>query len=534
MAEMDASNLLNYRLNRRRMLRGLGLAGLGLGSAGLVTSFIEACGNPTAPAGSGLTPKMGGTLIAGVTSFDATLTPDPLPSSPWIATFLVFEGLTRSMPDSYDVVPALAESWTPNQDTTQWTFHLRSGVQFHDGTPFTAQDAAYSFARILDPANGAYLFGQLSASLDPSGIKVQDDHTLVLNLKQPDVNIPFLLGTQGAQIVKNGTPPIKTAELAIGTGPFKMVSFTNGQSIKVVKSTTYWNKAEQPYLDSVEVEHFAEPATMLAALESGTIHLTAPIGPTSAASLNGHPNVKTLLHKNNQYYVFVMDPTQAPFTDTRVIQAFKLAVDRKKILQAVFNGNGTVTADVCEPPGSPWYPQGIGSGAQDITQAKQLLSAAGHPNGIDIELITAPQESSMVDIATAFASTMSDAGIRISVKTLSNTDYGAEVGSSTLFYEDWFWDEDPFRMMQYMYGPGNEPKYNSPDLNNLVNQALATQDASKRNQLISEAMKIGAQEASQIIPVIVDAWRGVASNVYGAEQDILNDMNLRRAWIDHS
>ncbi len=525
------------RVYTRRQALGAGVTAVGgiAVGGGLLSAFLTACANSSTQTSGSTVPKRGGILHLGVGSFDATEVPDPArggSETNMDYDYLVYDSLTLAQKKTLTLAPSLALTWESTPDVTQWTFHLRSGVKFHDGTPFTARDAAWSLTRMLDPKLGALHQSRLAPSLDPSGVQVIDDLTLVLKLKRPDADLPWVLGNPATQIVKNGTAPIVSAQQAIGTGPFKSVSYTAGQSFEVTRNDNYWGQV--PYLDGVRANLFAEPTTLLAAIQSGTIDVTPPLSASALSTLNGNSAVQLLGDKNAWFFNIPMDPQQKPFTDPNVTRAFKLAVDRKKILQTVFQGRGTVTPDCPLAPDSPVFPKGLGSGAQDVAQAKALLSAAGYPNGIDIQIKTAPQVEGMVDLASALADTMKDAGIRLSVQVLSNHDYGAEVGPGTLMYIDFWSVLDPLQILSndFLTGAfGNESKLSNSQLDSAVSQALGTTDAATRDGLLSQAFQLAAQNASQIIPATLDNTFAVARNVHGVRPTGLAYNDFSKAWI---
>jgi peptide/nickel transport system substrate-binding protein len=250
MADFDEEQL-RRELTRRQLLKGA--AGI---AAGATVLGIAGCGGEEGTgAGTSGTPtsevKPGGILQISFSDSSTDESLDPAISelnNDSFYTGQIYEGLTVADTD-WGVHPVLAEEWESNEDASEWTFTLRQGVTFHDGTPFTAKDAAYSIGRLLDEDVGSPLFSRLEPSLTADGIEARDDQTLVLTLKRPDSLMPLALSARHAMVVKDGTSEFDVAN-AIGTGPFKVKSFRPGESWEVEKNTSYWEQG-LPYLDGI-------------------------------------------------------------------------------------------------------------------------------------------------------------------------------------------------------------------------------------------------------------------------------------------
>src|SRR5215211_7123775 len=260
MAEFDDDQFLK-ELTRRQLLKGA--AGIAAGASVL---GLAGCGGDEGGGGAeGGTAtgqvKRGGILQVSFSDSSTDESLDPAISelnNDSFYTGQIYEGLTVADTE-WGVHPVLAEKWEPNEDASEWTFTLRQGVTFHDGTPFTSKDAAYSIGRLLDEDIGSPLFSRLQPSLDPDGIAAPDEQTLVLTLKRPDSLIPLALGARHAMVVKDGTTEF-SVETAIGTGPFKVKSFQPGQSWEVEKNASYWEKG-LPYLDGIRGAVIGEQST---------------------------------------------------------------------------------------------------------------------------------------------------------------------------------------------------------------------------------------------------------------------------------
>src|SRR5438046_7841956 len=354
-------------LSREEFLRGTaGLAAAGTGMGLLVPSAL-ARGQA----------KKGGTLHLVYTDTSAAETSDPTVqtgiavSQPALNN--TYDRLTYIVPGTWALRPRLAVSWHATPDAKTWTFNLRPGVKFHNGKPFTSKDVAWSFRHILDKANGSSAYARLSSELDPDGIKTPNAHTVVFHLKKPDAQFPGFAGTYQTGIYPDGTDPKKTP---IGTGPFMLKSWKPTLGWQMVRNPHYWVPG-LPYLDAVQAVYIADPNTKVQAVTNGSADLSDRIPFTQVANIKKNPNLKLYVLPGGVSPDYSFDATQEPFTDPRVAQAIKLAVNRSVVLKAAIQGNGTTVGDVPELTIDPFYPPKRGVPAQNIEQAKALLKAAG-------------------------------------------------------------------------------------------------------------------------------------------------------------
>jgi peptide/nickel transport system substrate-binding protein len=530
----DLEDQLRRELTRRQLLRGaagiaagasvLGLAGCGGDDegGGTQTGAGEAAGDV----------KRGGILQVSFSDSSTDESLDPAISelnNDSFYTGQIYEGLGVA-DTKWEVHPVLAESWEPNDDASEWTFTLRQGVQFHDGTPFSSKDAAYSIGRLLDEELGSPLFSRLQPSLDPDGIQTPDDQTLVLSLKRPDSLMPLALSARHAMIVKDGTSEFDVAS-AIGTGPFKVKSFQPGQSWEVEKNATYWEKGV-PYLDGIRGVVVGEQSTKVQSVTSGEAHIADPIDYSAASTVSGG-GASILEFPGATYLLIAMDQRKKPFNDERVVDAIKMAVDREQVLNAVFQGYGDVTGDVPVPPDDFYYPPDLETG-QDIEGAKQLLADAGYPNGIDVELHTSASYGGMVDLAVAFQQVVEPAGIRVKINQGSPDTYWDQVWLVKPMYVSYYTRRHPNEILSITYAsnaPWNEAKLKNPTLDDLLAQGLRTTDREEQKQIYQDALREVADKHGTSIPAFVSKLWIKKDNVQGAELELSRGMLLKKAYI---
>jgi peptide/nickel transport system substrate-binding protein len=530
MAHLDEDPLAS-EWTRRQLLKGA--AGF---AAGVSVLGLAGCGGDEGAGGAeGGTAtgqiKRGGILQVSFSDSSTDESLDPALSelnNDSFYTGQIYEGLTVADTE-WGVHPVLAEKWEPNEDASEWTFTLRQGVTFHDGTPFTSKDAAYSIGRLLDEELGSPLFSRLEPSLDPDGIESPDDTSLVLTLKRPDSLIPLALSARHAMIVKEGTKDFALAN-AQGTGPFKVKSFQPGQSWEVEKNAGYWEKG-LPYLDGIRGAVIGEQSTKVQSVTSGQSHIADPIDYSAASTVSG--NAELLEFKGATYLLVAMDQTKEPFTDERVVDAIKMAVDREQVLNAVFQGYGDVTGDVPVPPNDFFYPSDLQT-AQDIEGAKQLLADAGHPNGIDLELHTSASYGGMVDLAVAFQQVVEPAGIRVKINQGSPDTYWDQVWLVKPMYVSYYTRRHPNEILSITYAsnaPWNECKLKDQALDDLLAEGLKTTDRDEQKQIYQDALSLVADKHGTSIPAFVSKLWLKKKNVRGEELELSRGMIMKRAYI---
>jgi peptide/nickel transport system substrate-binding protein len=530
MAQLDEE--LTRELTRRQLLKGA--AGIAAGASVL---GIAGCGGDegTGVGTDGATEttavKRGGILQVSFSDSSTDESLDPAISelnNDSFYTGQIYEGLTVADTE-WGVHPVLAEKWESNDDASEWTFTLRQGVTFHDGTPFTAQDAAYSISRLLDEDLGSPLFSRLEPSLDADGISVPDEATLVLTLKRPDSLMPLALSARHAMIVKDGTEDFSVAN-AIGTGPFKVKSFRPGQSWEVEKNTTYWEQG-LPYLDGIRGVVIGEQATKVQSVVSGESHIADPINYSAASTVTG--NAQLLEFTGATYLLVAMDQTKEPFNDERVVDAIKMAVGREQVLNAVFQGYGDITADVPVPQDDFFYPTDL-STEQDVEGAKALLAEAGYPDGIDLELNTSDSYGGMVDLAVAFQQVVEPAGIRVKVNQGSPDTYWDQVWLVKPMYVSYYTRRHPNEILSVTYAsnaPWNECKLKNPELDDLLSEGLRTTDREAQRQIYQDALRLVNDKHGTSIPAFVSKLWVKKNNVQGEELELSRGMIMKRAYI---
>jgi peptide/nickel transport system substrate-binding protein len=500
-------------LSRRELLVGAGgvlLAGglAACGSSG--SSSSPASGGGSTPAG---TPKKGGNFRLGVTGGGASdiIDGQSIVTKPdqtrligsWETLMTYDEGYVLGT----DGLAEEVDASVPGQVDVR----LRSGIEFHNGKTLTADDVIYSIKRILNPKEG--LFGAAGlASVDPSKLQKMDANTVRIGLKQPDSTIPDQLGQYFNGIVPVGYER-KGALKWVGTGPYKIQSFTPGQQSVAVRNENYWRPASDgPWFDQVTVTDFADSAAQVNALMAGQLDAITdiPFAQIDTAKAQG---IAILEGTGGGWLPLCMAIDMDPFTDVKVRQAFRLMADRQAMLEQVLSGHGSVANDIFSPFDA-CYSSDLAQREQDIEQAKSLLKSAGQ-DGMTVDLHTTNGAAGMVDSANVFASQCKAAGVTVNVKNDPN--YYGDQYLKLPFSVD-FWGTRGY-LPQVGLGmlpppcPYNETHWppksgEGADYISLYQQALKETDPTKRCDIIHEMQKAEYDVGGYIIPFfnnLVDA-----------------------------
>jgi peptide/nickel transport system substrate-binding protein len=510
---------------RRRVL-GMGLV-IGLGG------LLSACGASqtsviAAPTGP---PQPGGRLRVGLAGGGAA---DSLDAHSSVSTTDIarvvnlYESLVYR-DENYELKPLLATKVTPSPDAQVWTVDLRPDVLFHDGRPVTGKDVAASFKRITnpdDPKSGAAAL----AILDD--VVIINDHRVEFRLNSPNAAFDDALGQYTLGIVPADYDPANP----VGTGPFKYKSFAPGRNSVFVRNEHYWRDNE-PYLDELEILNFSDEDALINALLSTQVDAIGQIPLALLEVIDADPRISILESETGAWMPFTMRVDRPPFDDNRVRQAFRLVVDRQQMIEQVLSGNGSLGNDMYSPF-DPGYPSHLPQRVQDIARAKELLADAGYPDGLTVELVTAPIQSGAVEAAQVFAQQAAAAGITVKIRQVDVTTF---FGDS---YLQWDFAQDFYYTRNYLpqvnastlpTAPFNETHWDHPEFNALVKKATGTVDPQERNALIAQAMEIEYNEGGYIIwghANQADAYQQyVAGLVPNRTGLALSGFEFRRVWL---
>jgi peptide/nickel transport system substrate-binding protein len=456
----------------------------------------------------------------------------------------VFDGLTRFTPTA-QVEPGLAARWEISRDGRTYTFHLRRGVSFHNGAPFRAHTVVTSWQRALDPQSksgaseflypiqGAREFHEGKAETI-SGIAAPDDSTVVVTLDQPLAAFLKLLAMPIASIV----PERAGADLGehpVGTGPWRFVEWRHDDYLLFARNEHYFLGA--PKAESLEARIIAEPSTSVAEFESGTVDvLQIPADETS--EWEDDESRRPLLSSTPALeLVYVgINTTRGPLRDVRVRQAINCAVDINTLIERLVSGRGTRAAGVI-PPALPGYDSTRKAYPFDPARAKQLLAAAGYPNGIDIELWTSVTPI-YVRIAETIQAYLNAVGIRTKVvqRESAASRAAARKGETDMILKDWYADYPDAENFLYplLYSGnkgsgGNVSFYANAQFDSTVLAARRELDDARRTALLRKADSIAFVDAPMMFLYFYNELYAVQPWIKGFRPPVI--FNGQR-WLD--
>jgi peptide/nickel transport system substrate-binding protein len=413
------------------------------------------------------------------------------------ANYLLYDRLVM-LDDNGKPQPELATKWVANEDATKWTFTLREGVKFHDGSSFDSADVAYTFAHILDPATESRAAKTLSLIV---GTETPDPQTIIFKLKPGHADFPLLLSSRPTAIIpadSGGT----IGKTGIGTGPFKLKSLAPQGTTVFSANNDYWRGA--PKLAGVEMPGIAKSDARTQALQAGQIDVLLQAGPTDASLFMKNSAYKVLSFPTGTWIGLSMRIDKAPFDNVKVRQAIRLVADRQAILKLMLDGAGVVSCDTPIDPSDPyrWNPQG--GCPQDIKGAKALLADAGYAGGLDLTLYTSDVLPNMIPLAEIFQQQAAAANIRITVKQTPADSFFSQTAVNEAFITSGWLGRPTDEMLNLVFrstSPLNEAKFKNKEFDQLLDNARQTLDLAARIKFYQAAQQIIATEGGHMIPV---------------------------------
>ena len=442
----------------------------------------------------------------------------------------IYEPLVRRSKD-LKLEPALATKWEQVSPTV-WRFHLRPGVKWQDGTPFTADDVVFSLQRTLAPNSS------MRAPMSPvKEARKVDDLTVDFETKQPDPIFPqeqtnFLIMSKAWCEAHHATEPVIIGKEdnyalhnAMGTGPYELVSREPDRRTVLKKNPGWWDAATWPHdPDEVQFDVISSASTRVAALLSGEEDMIYSVPPQDMARISHTSGFKLLQTPELRTIYLGFNLTRDelpssdvkgknPFRDVRVRQAFALAIDEPTIVQRVMLGQG-------HPTWLMWGPGVNGYDAKldvrpkpDMTKAKELLKEAGYPNGFRVGF-DCPNDRYVMDeqICTAITSMLARIGVKVDLLAQTKTKYFTKILAPN-YNTDFYllgWTPATYDAHNVLYtllasrngsrGEVNVGGYSNPALDELTTKIGIESDQAKRDAMIDQAAEI-VQKDFAVVPL---------------------------------
>ncbi|MBI1208420.1 MAG: ABC transporter substrate-binding protein [Azospirillum sp.] len=428
------------------------------------------------------------------------------------------------------VIPGLAESWTISDDGTVYTFKLRKGVKFHSNKSFkptrdfNADDVLFSFDRMWKDdhpyhkvSGGSYdYFGDMDMPKLLKSIEKVDDYTVRFVLNAPEA--PFIANLAmdfasiqsaeyGAVLLKAGTPE-KIDQEPIGTGPFEFVRYQKDAQIRYKAFPEYWGGKQA--LDNLVFSITPDPAVRYAKLKAGECHVMSFPNLADLPAMKADPTIKVLQQEGLNIGYLGLNVQKKPFDDKRVRQALNMAIDKKAIIEAVYQGAGVPAVNLIPP--TLWsYNKTIKGYPFDPAKAKALLAEAGYPDGFETDLwampVQRPYNPNARRIAEMMQSDLAAVGIKAKIVSYEWGEYRKrlQAGDPQMALFGWTGDNgDPDNFFYVLLGceaarvgGGNISKWCYKPFDDLLVKAKRTSDVAERTKLYEAAQVIAHEEAPQ-------------------------------------
>lgn len=424
---------------------------------------------------------------------------------------MMYDGLVMwSLLDGYrTIIPALATTWSVSDDQTVYTFSLRGGVKFHDGTPFSSDDVVATFSRIINPPANVAIAGIKEELAMVEEVTAPDANTVVFTLKNPTPYFLEIMASDNSIVYSKKTLEennfdLKPVVVPVGTGPFKFVEFVKGEKIVLEANKEYWNP-ELPYIDGIELLHVAAWADRGTAVLTGQADMSFNVSFDTWNEGATRDNLGTARAPCLNSHMVAINNTKAPFNDPRVRRAIHLAVDRQALIEAF--------TPVWEPAFvTRWLPMASAYAtpqdtiltmpgyrpdkADDIEEAKKLLADAGYPDGFETTFTAWTDASSSEVAVPAFAELLrTSLNIRGDIKVVERalTSEILKTGDFDLFKSDTYASPilDPFPFWNSYLRTGasqNWSQYSNPDFDKLLDDLSTTIDLTKRKDLVNQGL----------------------------------------------
>jgi peptide/nickel transport system substrate-binding protein len=508
----------DFTIERRAML-------LALATAGVAPGAVQAQG----------TPRRGGVLKVSHANRIATLNVLQL-SGPaeYLAVDMLYSGLTRMGPNQQPI-PDLAESWTGENEAKLFTFKLRPGLTFHDGSPCTADDVVATFKAILVPATASPARPVLNMIDDVTAV---DPTTVRFALKVSYADFPISVAHANARIVSAKALAGPLTEIDTkpnGTGPFRLETYDSARLTRLVRFDKYYQQGK-PLLDAVEMYLFPDLAAESTNFLSGTMDAMLEVQQADFKRIASSRGVNALRVASGRFINVVMRQDQKPFDDIRVRRALALAVDRDLLVDIVLEGLGRPAYDNIL---SPEFRFRIDTPkvSYDPAAAKRLLAEAGYPQGLKVKLVASNRPAIRTQVAVAIKEMARAAGFDIEVETMPHDTFLANVWRKGNFYMG-YWGMQPtedatFTLLLTSDAAFEDSAWKNAEFDALVARGRSTLDDAARAKLYAQAQELIVRDVPNLFPFFQDVLTASRDWVKGWKVHPLSrTFFVEDVWLD--
>ncbi len=476
---------------------------------GVLTAALLASTALVAPAQAQTPP---GVLVVGQIAEPQALDPHAVTATNDFRILMnVYDGLVRYRPGTLEVEPALAESWDISDDGLAYTFNLREGVSFHDGTAFDAETVVWNFERMLDEDHPYHFTGPFPLSFFFAAIEdveALDASTVQFTLNEPfapflsNLAYPTGLMVSPAAVMEHGDD---FGRNPTGTGPFQFAEWRSNERVVVTRNEDYWDGT--PDLEAVIFRPITDANTRVAEMLSGGIDVMVEVPPVALGQFEG-PGFSVVDQIGPHVWFLILNAKEGPFADKRVRQAANYAINKEAIVNDVLEG----TAGVSSGPVAPafdWAYAGLDPYPYDPDRARELLAEAGM-EAPEITFFVTEGGSGMLDpipMGTAMQADLAAVGFDVTIETyewntfLGRVNPGLE-GQADMAQMSWMTNDPdtlPFLTLRTEAWPEqggfNSGYYSNPEVDALLEAARVATDPEERARLYKEMQEIVQEDA---------------------------------------
>ncbi len=538
------------RMTRQQVLVRASVLGV---SASALGTILAACGSSASSgsssggASSGGAIKKGGTGIFGITSPASDVDPVTMFNTGAIMTtqlacdYLVFPNA------QYVLQPKLATKWASGSTPDTWSFTIRQGVKWQDGSALTNDDIVASFDRMLDPKIGSAALSAFSGVLSRGNVESTAADTIVFHLDRPYADFPYLVSAfnYNSVILPKNYQVGDFTKGGIGTGPFILKTFSKDQGANYVKNPHYWGKG-MPYLDAVNVKYYTDTPPIVLALQGNTINVFPQVPYQGSQALFSDSNIVVSETPSSEYRTLQMRVDEAPFNNKNVRLAVAYALDRPGLVSGLFNGKAELGNDHAFAPiypGSPTTSQ-VPQRVKDINKAKALVGSSP----VNVTLTT-EQFLEIPEYAQFVKQMVAPAGINVKLDIQPQgtfygtgatqpwlqvpfgiTDWGARGTAGQTIDPAYLCRSVPNAKLSNS-GAWNSAHWCDPAFDKLVQQFEGEVDAQKRQSLAVSAARIQQAEVPDVIAYWIKELRATRTNVHGLAAGPTFHLDASAMWL---
>jgi peptide/nickel transport system substrate-binding protein len=466
----------------------------------LALSFVTLAQDPEPVAGGTVTVS----IVADPPGWDPTKS-----TSQEIARVMynnVYEGLTTIAQDG-TIQPRLAESWTTSEDGLEWTFNIREGVKFHDGSDLTLEDITAAFARAKDPDSG---FTHPEYFTNVESVTAGEGNTVVFKLTAASSGLLYNLARPDSIIFPAAKADTQASE-PVGTGPFTFAEYVVGSEVRLEKFADYYVEGV-PLLDAAVFKIIPDANATFAALQAGDIDIIGvSVTPEIALQVESDPNLKLVNEGSSTAEItMALNNTNEILSNPLVRQAITHAIDKESIVQGAFNGLGVVIGSHTTPA-EPYHVD-ANPYPYDPELAKQLLAQAGYPDGFELRFEATAEYPLERRAAEVIAQQLSEVGITADLQIIDFSTWLERIFFGGDYDMTIIGHAEP-RDISIYGNPEYYYKYNNPKIAEILAQIEQTPDEAGQIELYKEIATIIATDA-------VNVWVYAPSNLVATRKDV--------------